>query len=180
MGAQLSENRSTMGDEDSTRATLLLRLRDRTDSLSWHEFHDRYGELLYRYARRRGASAIDAEDIVQEVEVALLSALDGFEYDARKGRFRSYLRVAVVRAMARRSAKDQREAPVFDPHTFDYLSAAQEAEQDERWEREWRLHRLRWALRTGVERVRGDNSGGIQVTRSWRPFGRGDHIEAGY
>jgi RNA polymerase sigma-70 factor (ECF subfamily) len=132
---------------DSTRATLLLRLRDRTDSLSWQEFHDRYGELLYRYARRRGASAVDAEDVVQDVEMSLLKALDGFEYDVRKGRFRGYLRVAVVRAMARRANKAGRDGDVVDPHSFDYLAAVKDAEADERWEREWRSHRLRWALR---------------------------------
>ncbi len=132
---------------DSTRATLLLRLRDRKDSLSWQEFHERYGELLYRYARKRGASAVDAEDIVQEVEMALLKALDGFEYDATKGRFRSYLRVAVVRTMGRRAGKQAHQGELLDPQNFDYLAAVQEADTDERWEHEWRAHRLRWALR---------------------------------
>ena len=132
---------------DSTRATLLLRLRDRTDKLSWQEFHTRYGELLYRYARQRGASAVDAEDIVQDVEMALLKALDGFEYDASKGRFRAYLRVAVVRIMGKRASKEEKRAQVLDPESFDYMSAVQEAQNDDRWEREWRMHRLRWALR---------------------------------
>jgi RNA polymerase sigma-70 factor (ECF subfamily) len=92
-----------MSSFDSTRVTLLLRLRDRTDALGWKEFHERYGELLYRYARRRGASAVDAEDVVQDIELSLLKAMDGFEYDASKGRFRAYLRTAVVREMGRRS-----------------------------------------------------------------------------
>ena len=64
-------------DFDSTRATLLLRLRDRTDSLSWQAFHQRYGELLLRYARSRGASAVDAEDIdllTEEFHTALSAA----------------------------------------------------------------------------------------------------------
>lgn len=137
-----------MAEFDSTRATLLLRLRDRRDSLSWQAFHDRYGELLYRYARRRGASAVDAEDIVQEVELSLLKALDGFEYDASKGRFRAYLRTAVVRAMGRRADKNNRQGELVDPANFDYIAAVEDTDADERWEREWRSHRLRWALRT--------------------------------
>jgi RNA polymerase sigma-70 factor (ECF subfamily) len=136
-----------MSSFDSTRATLLLRIRDRTDSMSWKEFHERYGELLFRYARRLGASAVDAEDVVQEVEMALLKALDGFEYDASKGRFRSYLRTAVVRALSRRAQKNARAGDVIDPVNFDFIAAREEAGQDERWEREWRMHRLRWALR---------------------------------
>jgi RNA polymerase sigma-70 factor (ECF subfamily) len=136
-----------MDPSDSTRATLLLRLRDRTDSLSWAEFHERYGQLLYRYARKRGASPVDAEDIVQDVALALLKALDGFEYDAEKGRFRAYLRVSVIRAMARRAGKQAKQGDIVDPHNFDYLSAVDEAGADEQWEQEWRAHRLRWALR---------------------------------
>lgn len=140
-----------MSQGDTTHLTFLLRLRDRADKLCWPEFHERYGQLLYRYARARGAPHADAEDIVQEVEMYLFKALDGFEYDARKGRFRSYLRCAVVHAMARRASKEARQPAVLDPHHFDYLTAGQEASSDARWEREWQLHRLRWALRSIVD-----------------------------
>jgi RNA polymerase sigma-70 factor (ECF subfamily) len=133
---------------DTTRLTLLLRLRDRSDKVSWDEFHGRYGELLYRYARGRGASHADAEDIVQEVEMYLFKAMTGFEYDARKGRFRSYLRSAVIHAMGRRASKHAREHAGLDPQLMDYAAATKEATSDAQWEREWRLHRLRWALRT--------------------------------
>ena len=136
-----------MSGFDTTRVTLLMRLRDRTDSVSWHEFHARYGELLYRYARGRGASAVDAEDVVQEVEMYLFKAMQGFEYDVAKGRFRSYLRSAVLHAMGRRASKALKQGEPFDPRSFDYLAAERDAQSDERWEREWRQHRLRWALR---------------------------------
>ncbi|MFH0980883.1 MAG: sigma-70 family RNA polymerase sigma factor [Planctomycetota bacterium] len=142
-----------MRDQDSTHPTLLLRLRNRTDEVSWQEFHERYGELLVRYARTRGASAVDAEDIVQDVELYLFKAMEGFEYDTSKGRFRTYLRSAVVHAMARKAKKQARQGEVLDPQVFDYLTAGQEADQDDRWEREWRLHRLRWALRAIAQEV---------------------------
>lgn len=136
-----------MSDPDSTRLTLLLRLRDRADRLSWQEFHDRYGQLLYRYARSRGASHTDAEDVVQEVEMYLFKALDGFEYDAGKGRFRSYLRASVVHALARRADRQARQPELLDPQKFDYVAGELEASTDDRWDREWQLHRLRWAMR---------------------------------
>ena len=116
--------------------------------MSWDEFHERYGELLYRYARGRGASHADAEDVVQEVEMYLFKAMEGFEYDATKGRFRSYLRSAVVHSMGRKAAKLARERPGLDPRILDYATADKEATADGEWEREWRLHRLRWALRS--------------------------------
>jgi len=144
--AVLGEN-SAMPPSDTTRMTFLMRLRDRADSLTWEQFNERYGELLYRYARKRGASHDDAEDIVQEVVMNLFKAMDGFEYDVRKGRFRGYLRTAVVHAMGRRAQKDARQAKPLDPHAFDFIQADKDSSADARWEQEWRLHRLRWALR---------------------------------
>jgi RNA polymerase sigma-70 factor (ECF subfamily) len=132
---------------DSTHVTLLLRLRNRSDTLSWQEFHDRYGQLLYRYARARGAAHADAEDIVQEVELHLFQAMQGFEYDARRGRFRSYLRAAVLHTMARRATKQAHAPAALDPQQFDHVAQGRECEHDDRWEREWQMHRLRWALR---------------------------------
>lgn len=137
-----------MSRADSTRVSLLLRLRDRADTLSWSEFHERYGELLYRYARGRGASHADAEDAVQEVEMSLFKAMDNFEYDARKGRFRSYLRSAVIHALGRRASRQAREPAGFDPALLGELAEGQPAPEDAQWEREWQLHRLRWALRS--------------------------------
>lgn len=136
-----------MAEADSTRLSFLLRLRERADTLTWHEFHERYGQLLYRYARGRGASHDDAEDAVQEVEMYLFKALDGFEYDARKGRFRAYLRAAIVHALGRRASREARQPTALDPHDFDYLAGHEQAQLDERWEHEWQSHRLRWAMR---------------------------------
>lgn len=140
-----------MTEVDSTRLTLLLRLQSRTDELSWREFHDRYGELLWSYARRRGASPEDADDIMQEVETSLFKAMQGFAYDGARGRFRAYLRSAVVHALSRKAAKEARQPPVLDPNNLDYLSAVSQAAEDNQWEHEWRLHRLRWALRKVAE-----------------------------
>jgi RNA polymerase sigma factor (sigma-70 family) len=137
-----------MSQADSTHLTFLLRLRDRADKLSWQEFHERYGQLLYRYARGRGASHADAEDVVQEVEMYLFKAINDFEYDARKGRFRTYLRSAVVHALGRRASKQAGQPAALDPQTLDYVSSEKEASADARWEREWQLHRLRWAMQS--------------------------------
>ncbi len=104
--------------------------------------------MLYRYARSRGASHDDAEDIVQEVEMQFFKAMDGFEYDARKGRFRAYLRSAVIHAMSRRATRQARQPVGLDPRTFDCLLGEQESREDDRWEFEWKLHRLRQAVQS--------------------------------
>lgn len=131
----------------TTRISFLQRLRNRADQGSWGEFHERYGELLYRYARRRGASHNEAEDVVQDVEMYVFKAMDRFRYDAHKGRFRAYLRTSVVHALGRRSAKRARQEVALEPQVLESLTQ-ESAETDEKWEREWRMHRLRSALRS--------------------------------
>ncbi|MCH7703272.1 MAG: sigma-70 family RNA polymerase sigma factor [Planctomycetes bacterium] len=95
----------------TTRISFLHRLRDRADQQSWAEFHHRYGELLYRYAQGRGASHSEAEDVVQEVEMYVFKAMDRFRYDARKGRFRAYLRIEDVATTGRVSSSMPRGLP---------------------------------------------------------------------
>ena len=148
IAVSIRDNALSMKLVDTTRLTLLVRLRDRADQLSWDEFHERYRELLYRYARARGASHEDAEDVIQEVVMYLFKAMEGFTYDTRKGRFRAYLRAAVAHALGRAAATQARQGARLDPREFDYLAAEKDAATDAQWEHEWRMHRLRWALRS--------------------------------
>ena len=59
-----------------TQVTLLRRLRDGTDPLAWDEFFERYGRLLFVCARHRGCSEHTAEEIVQEVMLAVFQKRD--------------------------------------------------------------------------------------------------------
>lgn len=80
-----------MSEGDSTRASLLIRLRNPADAQAWVEFDARYRDLIVRFARARGLQAADAEDVAQDVVRKLVAGLRGFEYDARAGGFRRYL-----------------------------------------------------------------------------------------
>lgn len=133
---------STVG---TTHLSFIGRLRDRTNPVGWAEFNDRYRELLYRYARRRGASHLEAEDIAQDVTLYLFKAMERFEYNPARGRFRGYLRFAVVTALARRQARGARQGTPTNPEILDTMTAAPDL-ADAEWEREWQLHRLRTAL----------------------------------
>ena len=135
-----------MGTSGTTHLSFVDRLRNRHDRSSWAEFHKRYGELLYSYARRLGAPHDKAEDVVQDVEMYLFKALHGFRHYGRKGCFRAYLRTAVVHAMGRRADKLARQEAVLDPRTFEALAHEPEG-HDPAWEREEYLHRVRWAMR---------------------------------
>ena len=75
----------------STRASLLVRLRNPQDERAWTEFTAIYSPLVYRLARRKGLQDADAADLVQEVLRAVASAIDRFDPDPTRGPFRNWL-----------------------------------------------------------------------------------------
>jgi RNA polymerase sigma-70 factor (ECF subfamily) len=129
----------------TTHISLLQRLTRGEDQTAWSEFSQRYDELIRSFARRRGVSPSDIDDVVQDVMLALTKAMPGFEYDPSKGKFRSYLKTVVLRVIFRRSCQKKGQTPlVVDsasdiPHSDDAAEAA--------WEAEWRQYHLRLAMR---------------------------------
>lgn len=101
---------------DTTRPSLLLRLRDRSDADAWRAFDAIYRPMLDRFARARGLNDADAEDVTQHCLSAIASHMGQFDYDPSKGRFKSWLATLVnnrVRSLARRRAERQGETRDF-------------------------------------------------------------------
>ncbi len=128
-----------------TRPTIFLRLRDgdaRARELSWQEFQERYAPVIVGFARNAGLTGTDAEDLLQEVLLAFFRVTPRFEYDPAKGRFRGYLKRAVLNEVRRRRALRARGGSelAFDP--------ADDASPDEEsaWEREWAEQVMRRAI----------------------------------
>lgn len=74
-----------------TRASLLLRLRDADDMAAWDEFVKLYGPVVFRVARRRGLQSADAENLLQEVLLAIAKSLPKWLERNDRGRFRAWL-----------------------------------------------------------------------------------------
>jgi len=74
-----------------TRASLIVRLADAQNVQAWDEFARLYQPVVYRLALRRGFQHADAEELVQEVMLAVARAVDGWVPDRERGRFRDWL-----------------------------------------------------------------------------------------
>jgi len=76
----------------TTRASLLLRLRDAQDHQAWVEFVALYEPVAYRLLRRRGLQDADARDLVQELFMAVSGSIDRWDPAKERGSFRGWLR----------------------------------------------------------------------------------------
>jgi len=74
---------------ETTRPSLLYRVRRTDNAEAWVQFERRYGPLILAYALKRGLQLSDAENIRQRVLIGLSRSLPTFTYGASRGRFRS-------------------------------------------------------------------------------------------
>lgn len=88
-----------------TRASLLLRIRDSEDREAWEQFVDLYRPVVVRLARQQGMQAADADDLAQTVLIAVNGAIERFDPQDSRAKFRTYLRTiarrAIINAMTR-------------------------------------------------------------------------------
>jgi RNA polymerase sigma-70 factor (ECF subfamily) len=142
----------------------LVRVRDPRDEAAWLEFVEIYGPLIYRFARRSGLQDADADDVTQDVLRTTVRTMPAFEYDPRRGRFRSWLKTLTMNQVRDHLARGKnREQGSGDTGTHQWLKEqSDESESDEEfWEREYRDRLFQWA----AERVR------VQFREAtWRAF----------
>lgn len=130
----------------STHTTLLTRLADGADTGAWDDFCARYGELIRSYARRQGLQPADCDDCLQDVLVKLTRSLPQFEYDPAKGKFRSYLKTIVQRAVYDRYQRKDGARATLNVEDIGGSSALC-ADAEQAWEIEWRQFHVRTAMR---------------------------------
>lgn len=80
---------------NTTRASLILRIRDVEDRTAWAEFDAIYRPMLYRFGKTAGLDDADAEDVVQHCMTSICDHIHSFDYDPQRGRFKSWLRTLV-------------------------------------------------------------------------------------
>jgi RNA polymerase sigma-70 factor (ECF subfamily) len=95
-------------DSSRTSPTLLGRLRQSpNDQTAWAAFVARYGPRVLAWCRHWGVQESDAQDVAQEVLLALSREMRDFQYDPA-GSFRGWLRTVTRRAWLRYQERQRR------------------------------------------------------------------------
>jgi RNA polymerase sigma factor (sigma-70 family) len=79
-----------------TRQSLLARLKDVDDQESWREFFETYWRLIHTTALKAGLIEVEAQEVVQEVMIAVAKKMPGFTYEPGKDSLKGWL-LAVTR-----------------------------------------------------------------------------------
>jgi len=143
----------------ATRSSLLGRLRDASDNVSWQTFFDTYWRLIYNVARKSGLDDSDAQDVVQETVIAVARRMPEFRYDHAKGSFKSWLLLITRRRIHDHFRRHYRLPLAAPAETVERPNPAEDIpapvqppdeEIDDAWEQEWQ----RSFFQTTLARVR--------------------------
>jgi RNA polymerase sigma factor (sigma-70 family) len=141
-----------------TRASLLGRLNDWEDQAGWRDFFDTYWKLIYGFARERGLTHSEAEEVVQETVLAVAKGIGGFTYDPTKCAFKTWL-LTVTRSKIANQFKKRSRFPVElnsidDGNSTSLLDQALDEQQQLQWERVWEEDWQRNLMDAALQRVK--------------------------
>ncbi len=93
-----------------TRESLIIQVKDPENRAAWEQFVSLYRPVIFRTALARGLQEADAQDLAQQVLLAVASAIGDWQQRDESTRFRHWLRTvtrnAIVNALTR-GAKGQ-------------------------------------------------------------------------
>lgn len=153
-----------MTDSPLTRATLVFRLRDRTDDVAWSQFIEMYGPMIYRFARSRGLQDADASDVVQDVFRRVGNAIDRLDYAKEKGGFRAWLFAITRNCLVTYFEKKQRTGPTGND-TAQYELLQQEVDGQNELEERWEREHQRQLMGHAMELIKGTTE-----SKAWQAF----------
>jgi RNA polymerase sigma factor (sigma-70 family) len=91
MGSMIPPMAETRGESHPTRSSLLRRVKNPEDEVSWREFYDLYAKVVLRFALKAGLTEDEAEEVVQETMIGAAKNLPEFRYDPKVCSFRTWL-----------------------------------------------------------------------------------------
>ena len=88
-----------MNQIPETRDSLLVRLSDLADCEAWRQFTAIYRPLVYRIGRQKGLQDADAQDMAQRVLLSVSRAIEQWQANPRRARFRTWLHTVAKNAV---------------------------------------------------------------------------------
>lgn len=137
-----------------TRRSLLSRLKDSDDQISWRKFFDTYWKLIYGVAIKAGLNDAEAQDVVQETVIAVARNIAEFKYDPAVCSFKGWLmqvtrsRIANQYRRRKRHPEDCPQAPEQTSGTalLDRIPDPAGKYLDNLWDEEWHKNLMDAAL----------------------------------
>jgi RNA polymerase sigma-70 factor (ECF subfamily) len=84
-----------------TNPSLIARVKDLGDGVSWAEFLGIYQPVVFRMARRRGLQDADAHDVMQQVFLSISRSIEGWMAGEDQPPFRAWLATIVRNAITK-------------------------------------------------------------------------------
>ena len=81
---------------NETSLSLLQQLRQSPDVETWDRLHEIYAPLIRKWLIRYDMQESDADDVAQEVLMAVSKDLESFEHNGRPGAFRAWVKGILV------------------------------------------------------------------------------------
>ena len=138
-----------------TRKSLLGRLHDWEDSQSWRVFFDTYWKLIYAFAKGRGLSHEESQDVVQETVLAVAKNIGTFQYDPQRCRFKTWLLHVTRSKIADRFARRARQPALANSpesgvsgrdEPLDRVPDEASGDWEQAWDGEWQKNLMEAAI----------------------------------
>jgi RNA polymerase sigma factor (sigma-70 family) len=132
-----------------TRLSLIARLKDPSNQEAWAQFVEIYRPLVHRLALRKGLQDADAEDLAQHVFCAVAQAVDQWEPDLARARFRTWLQRIAHNLILNALTRVKADRASGDPAQHEALSsqAAREGPDSALLRMEYQREVFQWAAR---------------------------------
>lgn len=128
---------------------------------AWKQFVDAYANVIQMYACRRGLQNNDAADVTQEVMQQIAAAIDRFDYDSVKGRFRGWLYTLARNQVINFQKHHGRHRGTGDSAVHEILASQPAPEDTDDWDAVYQQQLMTYAMRH-VKREFAD--------KHWRAF----------
>lgn len=131
----------------ATRTSLLRRLKDWSDEVSWEDFFNTYWRLIYSTACKAGLTEAEAQDVVQETVITVAKKIKDFDVGAQHGSFKAWL-LHITRWRIADQFRKRSPAPACEPATepsghtatTDRIVDPSSVNLELGWDQDWEQH----------------------------------------